>query len=163
MTRSRLFTFPDPVDEVSARLVALGALSLATLTLVSGVWWLVLPLAYGFIARVAAGPRFSPLGLLVTRVIRPRLRVAPRLVPGPPKRFAQGVGVVFTTSAAVLALGFDRPAAARVVLGLLVVAASLEAFLGFCLGCKVFALLMRLGVIPPEVCERCNDLWATRS
>lgn len=163
MTRSRLFTFPDPVDEVSARLVALGALSLATLTLVSGVWWLVLPLAYGFIARVAAGPRFSPLGLLVTRVIRPRLRVAPRPVPGPPKRFAQGVGVVFTTSAAVLALGFDRPAAARVVLGLLVVAASLEAFLGFCLGCKVFALLMRLGVIPPEVCERCNDLWATRS
>jgi hypothetical protein len=160
---SKLFAFPDPVDEVSARLVALGALSLASLTIATGAWWLVLPLAYGFVARVVAGPRFSPLGLLVTRVIRPRLRLAPRLVPGPPKRFAQGVGVVFTTSAALLALGFQQTDAARVVLGLLVVAASLEAFLGFCLGCKVFALLMRLGVIPPEVCERCNDLWATRS
>lgn len=164
MTRpAKLFTFPDPVDEVSARLVALGALSLAMLTIVTGAWWLVLPLAYGFIARVAAGPRFSPLGLLVTRVVRPRLRVAPRLVPGPPKRFAQGMGVGFTTSAAVLALGFEQTGAARVVLGLLVVAASLEAFLGICLGCKVFAVLMRLGLIPAEVCERCNDLWATRS
>lgn len=164
MTRpAKLFTFPDPVDEVSARLVALGALSLAMLTIVTGAWWLVLPLAYGFIARVAAGPRFSPLGLLVTRVVRPRLRVAPRLVPGPPKRFAQGMGVGFTISAAVLALGFEQTGAARVVLGLLVVAASLEAFLGICLGCKVFAVLMRLGLIPADVCERCNDLWATRS
>jgi hypothetical protein len=28
-----------------------------------------------------------------------------------------------------------------------------------CIGCKVFAGLMRLGVIPDEVCERCNNLW----
>jgi hypothetical protein len=57
-------------------------------------------------------------------------------------------------TAAVLALaGLDG--AAYTVLGLLIVAASLEAFFGFCLGCKVFAGLMRLGVIPDEVCERC--------
>jgi hypothetical protein len=39
------------------------------------------------------------------------------------------------------------------------VAATLEAALGLCLGCRIFALLMRIGVIPAEVCERCNDLW----
>ena len=41
---------------------------------------------------------------------------------------------------------------------MLAVAASLEAALGFCLGCRIFALLMRLGVIPDHVCEECNDL-----
>jgi len=117
--------------------------------------WFIPVLAYGFLARVATGPRLSPLGLLVTRVVRPRLDVEPRLIPGPPKRFAQAVGAAFTLTATVLALGFGEVGAAYVVLGLLVVAASLEAFAGFCLGCQVFALLMRVGVIPAEVCERC--------
>jgi hypothetical protein len=46
-----------------------------------------------------------------------------------------------------------------VVLAALVVAASLEAFVGLCLGCKAFAVLMRVGVIPREVCESCDDIW----
>ena len=37
-------------------------------------------------------------------------------------------------------------------------AAFLEAAFGFCLGCKVFALLMKGGIIPESVCEECNDL-----
>jgi len=53
--------------------------------------------------------------------------------------------------------------AAEVLLVLLAGAAFLESALGFCLGCKTFGLLMRLGVIPEEVCERCNDIWSVRS
>jgi hypothetical protein len=67
---------------------------------------------------------------------------------------------VFTVTAAVLTFGLQAWGAAKVVLGLLVVAASLEAFVGLCLGCKAFALLMRLGIIPESVCERCADLWS---
>lgn len=49
------------------------------------------------------------------------------------------------------------------MLGALVVAAGLEAALGPCLGCKMFALLMRVGVIPRDACERCTDLgWSGR-
>ena len=124
--------------------------------------WLTLVLAYGFVARVLTGPKLSPLGQLVTRVITPRLPIEPRLVPGPPKRFAQAVGVAFTATAAVLTYGFDAFGAAQVVLGLLLVAASLEAFAGYCLGCKAFALLMRAGVIPASVCEECDDIWSRR-
>jgi hypothetical protein len=153
---ARLFSFPDPVDEVSARLVAGGVLLLSAVALVSGWRWLVALIAYGFIARVLTGPTLSPLGQLVARVVRPRLRVAPNRVPGPPKRFAQGIGAVFTTSAAVLALGFDQSFAADALLACIVVAATLESAFAFCIGCKVFALLMRLGVIPEEVCERCE-------
>ena len=45
------------------------------------------------------------------------------------------------------------------LLGLIVIAATLESVFAICLGCIVFGLLMRWGVIPDEVCERCNDIW----
>lgn len=147
--------FPDPVNEVSARVVAAGVVVLSVATIVLDQPWLTAVIAYGFVARVLTGPTLSPLGQLATRVVTPRLPVAPRLIPGPPKRFAQGMGAVMSVTAAVLALGFGLVGAAYTVLGLLVVAASLEAVLGFCLGCRIFALLMRTGVIPAEVCERC--------
>ena len=154
-----LFSFPDPVNEVSARLVAAGVVSMVLAAILLDLRWLTLVIAYGFVARVLTGPTLSPLGLLVTRVVTPRLGLEPRYVPGPPKRFAQGMGAAFSVTAAVLTFGFDAWTAAQVVLAMLAGAAFLEAALGYCLGCRIFAGLMRLGVIPPEVCERCNDLW----
>ena len=50
-----------------------------------------------------------------------------------------------------------------VLLGLVIVAATLESGFGYCIGCKVFAALMRLGLIPAEVCERCNNVGAARA
>jgi hypothetical protein len=157
-----LFSFPNPVNEVAARLVAFGVVLMAVTALVLDLRWFTLVLAYGFVARVLTGPKLSPLGLVVTKVVVPRLAVEPRPVAGPPKRFAQGIGAAFTITAAVLTYGFDQWTAAKVLLGLMVVAAGLEAFLGFCLGCKVFGALMKLGVVPEDVCERCNDIWAPR-
>ena len=159
-TGSRLFSFPNPVNEISARLVAAGVVLIALAIVVGHQHWLVIPLAYGFWARVLTGPTLSPLGQLVTRVITPRLSVAPRYVAGPPKRFAQGMGVAFSTTALVLGIGFDNWTAADIVLALLTVAAILESVFAICLGCKVFALLMRVGVVPEEVCQRCNNIWA---
>jgi len=157
---ARVFSFPNPVNEVSARLVAGGVVLLSLVTIVFGQPWLTAVIAYGFLARVLTGPTLSPLGQLVTRVITPRLRVAARPVAGPPKRFAQGIGAAFSVSAAVLALGFGLTGAAYVLLGLLIVAATLESVFGFCLGCRAFAVLMRAGVIPEEVCARCNNIGA---
>lgn len=153
-----IFGFPNPVNEVSARLVAAGVVLLALVTIVFDQPWLTAVIAYGFVARVLTGPTLSPLGQLVTRVITPRLRVEAKLVPGPPKRFAQGMGAVMSVSAAVLALGFDQRGAAYVLLGLLVVAATLESVFALCLGCRFFAALMRRGVIPASVCEECSTI-----
>jgi hypothetical protein len=153
-----VFSFPDPVDEVSARLVAGGVLLLSALALATGWDWLVGLIALGFIARVLSGPTLSPLGQLMTRVVRPRLRIAPRYVAGPPKRFAQAIGAVFTTTAAVLALGFGERLVVQLLLACMIVAATLESVFAICLGCKAFAVLMRLGLVPDEVCERCNAL-----
>jgi len=156
-------TFPHPVNEVAARLVAAGVVVMTLLVALGGWTWVLLPLAYGFLARVAAGPRYSPLGLLVTRVVVPRLDLPARPVPGPPKRFAQAVGAVLSVTALVLAFGLDQPGPARVVAGLIAVAATLEAGLGLCIGCRIFAGLIRLGVVPERICVECADLSTRRT
>ena len=155
-----LFRFPDPVNEVSARLVAGGVVLLALATLVTASPWLLAVLAYGFVARVLTGPTLSPLGQFVTRVVTPRLPVEPRWVPGPPKRFAQGIGATLSVAALIAAVGFDSALVARVLVAMIVVAATLESVFALCLGCKLFAVLMRLGIVPQEVCARCNDIWS---
>ena len=157
-----LLSYPNPVNEVAARVVAGGVVLLGIAAILFQQPWLTVVLAAGFLLRVLTGPRFDPLALLAAKAIVPRLPFGPKPVPGPPKRFAQAIGLVFSLTAAVLSLGFGLDAAASVVTGALVVAAGLESFAGICLGCQGFALLIRAGVIPEEVCEACNDIWAGR-
>jgi hypothetical protein len=149
--------FPNPVNETSARLVAGGVVAQGVAFLAVRQWWVLVPLVYGFLARVFAGPRLSPLGQLVTRVITPRLDLDHRFVPGPPKRFAQGVGLAFSAGA-LLAWSLGVHPLTYVLIGFLLVAATLESAFAVCLGCVVFNRLMRLGLIPADVCADCNDL-----
>lgn len=162
MAQPRLFEFPHPVNETSARVVASGVVAMAATAALADQPWIMLPLAYGFAARVAAGPKLSPLGLLATRVVTPRLPVEHGYSPGPPKRLAQAMGLGMSSTALVLHYGGRRPRAARLVLGVLAAAAGLEAAFGLCLGCKLFELGMRAGLVPESVCEECRDIWRHR-
>ena len=159
MTGKDLFAFPNPVNEVSARVVAGGVVLMAALTLVTRRRWLLVPIAYGFVARALTGPTLSPLGQLATRVVTPRLPAPPRHVPGPPKRFAQTLGAGMSVSALLLAFAGRRPRAAYALIGVLAVFATLESVFALCVGCKLFAGLMRLGLVPDEVCAACADIW----
>ena len=153
----QLVSFPNPVNEVAARVVAGGVVVMGIVAIAVPEPWLLVVLTYGFWARALTGPKLSPLGLLATRVVAPRLAPA-KPVPGPPKRFAQGMGVVFSTTSLVLWLGFGEHLASMVFTGMLCGAASLESFAGICIGCRIFSLLMRRGLIPESVCESCADL-----
>lgn len=158
----RVFSFPNPVNEKAARTVAGGVLGIAITTLVLSVtaghgWlWLSALLAAGFLARVLSGPTLSPLGQLATKVIAPRLG-EPKLVAGPPKRFAQTIGLV-VTGGATLAVALGHPLGAQLLLTLIIVAAGLESIFAVCLGCVIFARLMQAGLIPEETCEACNNI-----
>ena len=154
-----LFSFPNPVNEKAARVVAAVVAVASVVTLLTGAYWLLAVLAYGFWARVLTGPTLSPLGRFATQVAAPRLG-PPKHVPGPPKRFAQGMGAAMTTAGAIAALGFGATGVADVLLGAMIVAATLEAAFAICLGCQVFAGLMRIGVIPDAVCAECADIWS---
>jgi hypothetical protein len=157
---SGVIGFPRTINEKAARVVAAVVAVAALVALLVPAHWLVVPLAYGFWARVLTGPRLSPLGALASRVVAPRLG-PPKVVPGPPKRFAQAVGAAITT-AAVFALALGAPGVVEALLVLMVVAATLESVLAFCVGCQIFGLLMRARVIPDEVCAECGDIRARR-
>ena len=149
-----VFSFPNPVNETSARLVAGAVAVLGLIAVAFQQGWLLPVLAYGFVARSLTGPTLSPLGLLATRVVTPRLPIRHRYSPGPAKRFAQTIGAAFTISAsAVWFTGHHL--AASVLLGVIVVFATLESGFGLCVGCRTFYLGMRLGLVPPSVCEDC--------
>jgi hypothetical protein len=152
----RWLQFPNPVNEVAARLVATGVVAMCAAILL-GAHWVLVPLAYGFVARVLCGPTFSPLGRVVTGVVVPRLHVSPKFVAGPPKRFAQGIGATLSVSALVVWLA-GSTTAALVLVAMIIVAASLEAFAAYCLGCKIFAVLMRKGLVPESACAACADI-----
>ncbi|MDQ4502093.1 DUF4395 domain-containing protein [Sinomonas sp. ASV322] len=161
----RAFAFPNPVNEYAARSTAgiVVVLSLAALVLglAAGWGWPLWIIALGFWLRVAGGPRYSPAGRLAVHIIAPRFG-KPRLVPGPPKRFAQAIGAVLSTAAATLWTVGLGPVA-WVLIVLLIAAASLEAFAGFCLGCWIFGKLQAAGVIPESVCEACNNIALRRA
>jgi Domain of unknown function (DUF4395) len=151
------FSFPNPVNEKAARVVAGVVLATVIAILATGAYWLLIPLAYGFWARVLTGPTLSPLGWLAQNVVAPRLGEK-RPVPGPPKRFAQAMGALMSTAALVLALIAGDHTAADIVLILFLPAAGLESIFGYCVGCKIFGLLMRVGVVPETVCLECADI-----
>ena len=147
---SGFFSFPHPVNETATRITATGVVVVAALTLGLQQRWLLVPLAYGFVARVAAGPRLSPLARVAVAVGRRR----PRYVAGPPKRFAQACGA--TLALAAIAFAFTgHETVAWGLTSVLLVFASLEAFAGVCVGCRLFALGMRAGLVPEATCERC--------
>jgi hypothetical protein len=157
----KVFAFPNPVNEYAARITAGLVVLLSVLTLLTGFGWGLAVIAAGFWLRLLFGPRISPFGILSVKVLTPLLGKT-RLVPGPPKRFAQGIGAAVSTAAAILLAAGLAPAA-WILLAVLVVAASLEAFAGFCLGCTIFGLLQRRGLIPEDVCEACNNISLRRA
>ena len=154
---NRLFQFPDPVNETSARIVAAGVVMMALAFLILREGWILIPLTYGFLARVATGPTLSPLGRFATRIATPRVEARrgagfhSRQVPGPPKRFAQAIGLGFTALASVAWL-LDAPAASWGLIAMLAAAATLEAAFAICLGCIAYSAIWG--------CADCNDISA---
>ena len=150
--------FPRVVDDVTVRLIAAVVLVLAIAALSLHQWWIYAFLALDFTLRVTFGPKSSPVAQPVQRFVRPRVKTAKRPTAGPPKRFAAGIGAVLTTAAAVLwALGVAAPLVVAIG-AVMVVFPALESIFGICVGCKAFGVLMKLGVVPEEICLECADI-----
>ena len=157
---STLFSFPDPVNDYAARFVAAMVVILTISFLATANIWVLIFILYGFLARVLTGPTLSPIGLIATKILVPLFGNPEKLVPGPPKRFAQAIGLVFS-AAALITLLFSEISATRYLIGILGFFASLEAFVGFCTGCYVFGWLIRFRLIPESVCESCKIDYST--
>lgn len=161
MTFSR---FPAIVDEVTVRLIAAAVLVLGVLALLTQQWWIYAVLALDFTLRAAIGPQVSPIARAVQAWVRPRVTVPRRPTAGTPKRFAATIGAAMTLAATTfwvvnLATGSGAALTAVVAIGLVMaVFPALEAGLGLCVGCKLFGGLMRLGLVPEDICLDCADI-----
>jgi hypothetical protein len=91
-------------------------------------------------------PATAPWGALFRRVVRPRLAPPAELEDPRPPRFAQGVGLVVVAVGIVLHLA-GIPWALPVATAAAFIAAFLNAAFGFCLGCQLYLLLQRAGVV----------------
>jgi hypothetical protein len=156
--------FPGVVDDVTVRLIAAVVLLVSASTLATQQWWLLAVLAVDFTLRAALGPRSSPIARLVQTWVRPRVAAAPRPTAGAPKRFAASIGAVLTVTATLalaLHVATESSGAFIAVVGITIVMVAfpaLESILGICVGCILFGGLMRLGVVPEDVCLDCADI-----
>ena len=161
MTFSR---FPAIVDDVTVRLIAAVVLVLGVVALLTQLWWIYAVLGLDFTLRALVGPQVSPIARAVQAWVRPRVTAQRRPTAGTPKRFAAAIGAVLTVAATALwivnlATGSSAAVTAVVAIGLVMVLfPALEAGLGLCVGCKLFGGLMRLGLVPEDICLECADI-----
>jgi hypothetical protein len=111
--------------------------------LITGWWPLLAAQAVVFAVGAFAGLRRAPYGLVFRYLVAPRLGpVTEREDPAPP-RFAQAVGLAFAVIG-VLGYATGLTALGVVATALALVAALLNAAVGFCLGCEMYLLLRRV-------------------
>ena len=93
-----------------------------------------------------AGIQRHPYGLLFKALIRPRLKPPTELEDPVPPTFAQGIGFAITLVGLVLHVA-GVPFALLVATSFAFIAAFLNSVFGFCLGCQIYLLLVRAGIL----------------
>lgn len=131
----------NSIDERAARIVAALVVCLALLSLIPSLMWVSGLLAVDFFIRAWIGRSHSPLRWIAKQVTA-MLRLSPKYVYAPPKQFAARIGSVLTIAMAVSHFGAHEVAGAVTLM--LVVAASLEAFAGFCIACWIYPYVYRV-------------------
>lgn len=106
---------------------------------------LLLAIALLFLWGVLS-PRTAPWAVLYRKVVAPRLAPPTELEDPRPPRFAQGVGLFVVTIGLGLHL-LGVPWALTIAAAMAFVAAFLNAVFGLCLGCQLYLLLQRVGLV----------------
>jgi hypothetical protein len=146
--------FPDCVSEASVRAAAGQVFALILLAAVLRFPWLALLVAVDFALRVFAGPQWSFLSFTARKLLVPLFGIRGDQIPYAPKRFAAAIGLSLSAAAFVLAL-IAGAWVWIVPLAVLWLFSGLEAFLGFCAGCRIYGLLMRWHIVPEHDCPQC--------
>jgi Domain of unknown function (DUF4395) len=132
----------DVIDSRAPRFTQATIGLLAVVAVATGWWWLLALLAAQLVIGLTLGRRFCLPCLAYFELVQPRFGEGP-LEDARPPRFANLVGVVFLTAAAIAyAMGLQTVGA--VLGGLVAALALLAAATGFCTGCEAYKLGSRL-------------------
>lgn len=125
-------------------LLGVVGLGLAGAEAAAGILLAAIVALFGWAAF--AGIERHPYGLIFKKLVRPRLTPPAELESPVPPTFAQGVGFVITLAGLVLhVIGVDG--ALVVAASAAFIAAFLNAVFAYCLGCQIYVLLVRAGIL----------------
>ena len=108
--------------------------------------WLLTFIMLSFLLGTLRGAEGSWQGMLFKKFVRPRLSPPAEMEDRRPPRFAQGVGL-FVTAVGVLLGVFGVLPAVPIAAAVAFVAAALNAVIGLCLGCEMYLLMRRAGLV----------------
>jgi hypothetical protein len=108
-------------------------------------WILLVVIALLFLWGAATGVQRHPYGALFRSLVRPRLAPPTELEDPAPPTFAQLVGLIITGLGVII--GIWVPVVVVIAAALAFVASFLNAVFGYCLGCQIYLLLVRAGLI----------------
>ncbi len=129
------------MNENKSRLTALFVFILGIIFLITGLWIIIAFLILDFFLRANNWGKYSLLAILSDFVIK-QFKIKNKPTDRAPKRFAAGVGLVFTGGILILTLLYlDIPT--LVITAVLLFFAFLESFLGLCAGCYVYSILQK--------------------
>lgn len=131
------------IDPRGPRFVAAITTVVLAVVLVTGNVWLLLAQTAVFAVGAFAGIQSTPYSWLFRHTLRPRLAPTKHFEDAAPPRFAQAVGLTFGVLGS-LAYALNADLAATIIVGLAFAAAFLNAVFGFCLGCEIYLLAVRI-------------------
>ena len=132
-----------PVDPRGPRFAATLTTVVLAVVLLTGSSWLLAAQGVVFALGAFAGLRFSPYSVVYRLLVAPRLAPPTEREDAAPLRFAQGVGFAFAVVGTVgYAVGLTP--LGMIATAFALAAAFLNAAFGFCLGCEMYGILVRL-------------------
>lgn len=137
------------VGDKASRLYAFFVFSILVLYAYTGSSLLLLALAVDFLSKTYILPSWSPFSAF-SRWLLSTLNIKDTLIDGGPKLFAAKIGFFFSVLAFIFS-AFNMPTTALVLVSAFGFCAGLEAFFGYCVGCKMYSLLMNVREVRPTV------------
>jgi uncharacterized membrane protein len=129
-------------NERVSRATALGSLLLLSIFYFTHSFWIIVCLMADFFLRAFGNRKISPLNALSAFILR-KMKVPPQPVNAAPKTFAARIGFVFCFCIA-LCSAVNLYAFAALLTAMIAACTFLESVFGFCVGCKLHALLHSL-------------------
>ncbi len=130
----------DKVNNSVARVVAILIIINTIVAVYFDLWYLFIPQIFDFTAR-AFNRKDLSIFRLAGQLIANILNLPIVAIDAEPKRFAAGVGIIFSVNILILML-FNLYIPAYVVTGMLIFAAFMEAAFAFCIGCYIYSYLI---------------------
>ena len=131
-----------PMNENKARLTAFFVLLLSAVFLITKWWIIVAFLLIDFLLRANKLGKYSLLAIVSDVVIK-QFNIKNKPVDRAPKRFAAGVGAIFTVGILILTF-MALNTTVFIATSVLLLFAFLESFVGFCAGCYVYSALNKI-------------------